>query len=262
MNEPTPAGPDENERRSPAQPSAGTGDTSSKSDDEGLRIVAPRRVRPRLRLPRISLSALAWRRRGVTGVRLTVGVLLASVALGTAAFAAATVYAQYGAVRNEPNAASWGGLTPRFAGQAACTSCHEPEARIQDASAHAPVSCEGCHGPLAAHSASDAAARSRAVEKPSTDVCNACHTAVAGRPADFPQIDRSKHYSGRLCLRCHDPHAIVAVRPPVVSHPRANLPACTTCHAPDGLRKIPEGHEPVADAVCLTCHAPGANGKR
>lgn len=261
MSEPTPAGPDATGRPSPDLPSAAAGDASPIGDDEQPALGAPRRtLRPTL--PRFTLPSIAWRRLSLTGGRLAVVVAVASVVLGLAAFAAATVYAQYGAVKNEPNALAWGGLTPRFAGQAACTSCHEPEARTQDASVHAPVSCEGCHGPLSAHSASDAAARSAAVGKPSSDICNACHTAVAGRPADFPQIDRSKHYSGGQCLRCHDPHSIVAVRPPVVSHPRANLPACTTCHAPDGLKKIPEGHEPVADAVCLTCHAPGANGKR
>jgi hypothetical protein len=212
--------------------------------------------------PRRTLPSIAWRSLSLTGIRLGLVVGVASVVLGLAAFAAATVYAQYGAVRNEPNALAWGGLTPRFAGQLACTSCHEPEVGVHDASVHAPVSCEACHGPLSAHSASDTAARSAPVEKPPSDICSACHAAVAGRPAAFPQIDGSEHYGGEACLRCHDPHSIVAVRPPALTHPRANLPACTTCHAPDGLKKIPAGHEPATDGMCLTCHGPGADRRR
>ena len=188
-------------------------------------------------------------------------MVVASVALGTAAFVAASFYAQYGAVRNTPNAQAWGGLTPRFAGQAICTSCHAPEAGAQDASIHVDVSCEACHGPAAAHSASDAAARATVLARPTSAICATCHAATAGRPAAFPQVDPATHFAGGQCLRCHDPHSIVAVRPPTVSHPLANLPECTTCHAPDGLKKIPTGHEIVGDAICLSCHGPAADGK-
>jgi hypothetical protein len=194
-------------------------------------------------------------------VKLGVVAAVATVALGAGAFAAASFYNDYGAVRNGPNAEAWRALTPRFAGAATCTACHAAQATAEDASIHLDVACEDCHGPAAAHSASDAAARATVLGKPASGICVACHAATAGRPAAFPQIDPAAHFSGGQCLRCHDPHSIVAVRPPVVLHPLVDLPECTTCHAPDGLKAIPAGHELVEDAVCLACHGPGADRK-
>jgi hypothetical protein len=211
--------------------------------------------------PRFALPAIAWARTATTSVKIGIVVLVASVVLGGAAFAAASLYSQYGAARNTPNALAWGGLTPRFAGATICASCHAPEAGAQDASIHVGVSCEDCHGPLAAHSASEAAAREPLPGRPESEVCVTCHAAVAGRPAAFPQVDLTRHYVGDECLRCHDPHSVVAVRPPTVSHPLANLPECTTCHSPDGLKKIPTGHEIVRDTICLSCHGRTANSK-
>jgi len=217
--------------------------------------------RPSSGQPRIGLPVIAGRRVAMTAIKVGIVIVVASVALGIAAFAAATVYAQYGAVRNEPNAQAWAGLTPRFAGQAICTSCHAHEATIQDASIHVNVSCENCHGPLAAHAVSDAAARALPPGKPHSEICVTCHAVTAGRPATISQIDPAAHYSGGECLRCHDPHSITAVRPPVVSHSLRDLPVCTTCHAPDGLKKIPVGHEEVGDTTCLSCHGQSASGK-
>jgi hypothetical protein len=208
---------------------------------------------------RFTLPPIAWTRVAVTTVKIGIVVVVTSVALGVSAFAAASFYSEYGAGRNVPNAHAWAGLTPRFAGQAICSSCHAPEAGAQDASIHVNVSCEDCHGPAAAHSSSAAAARAAVLTKPTSGTCATCHLAAAGRPAAFPQIDRAAHYSGEQCLRCHDPHSIVAVRPPTVTHPLANLPECTTCHAPDGLKKVPTGHEVVGDTICLSCHGPAAN---
>jgi len=202
---------------------------------------------------------IAWTRVASLTAKVAVFVVVASIALGGAAVVAAGFYTQYGAVKNTPNARAWSGLTPRFAGQAICVSCHAPEANAQDASVHVNVSCENCHGALAAHSSSDAAAREIVPVKPKDEICATCHVAVAGRPAGFPQVDLAEHYSGNHCLRCHDPHSITAVRPPTVSHPLADLPVCTTCHVPLGLKEIPSGHEPVGDAVCLSCHHPATS---
>jgi hypothetical protein len=190
-----------------------------------------------------------------------VGILVvaASVALGVVAFAATTFYEQYGAVRNGPNADAWAGLAPRFVGQAACASCHETQAAMQDSSVHVDVSCESCHGPGAAHAVSDDAAREIALSEPTGGICITCHAVAAGRPASFPQVDLVAHYSGGECLRCHDPHSIIAFRPPDVSHPLADLPECVTCHAPDGLKKVASGHEIVRDEICLSCHARGVD---
>jgi len=207
----------------------------------------------------IAIPSIAWTRAVRTTALVGFLMVVASVALGVAAFAATTFYGQYGAVRNVPNAQTWAGLDTRFAGQVACVSCHAPEVAMQDSSVHVDVSCESCHGPGAAHAASDAAAREVALEEPTGQVCVTCHAAAPGRPASFPQVDLTEHYSGGDCLRCHDPHSIVAFRPPDVSHPLADLPECTTCHAPDGLKEIPSGHEIVRDEICLSCHARGVD---
>jgi hypothetical protein len=196
----------------------------------------------------------SWLPTRLTAIKVAVFVAIASIVLGGTAFAAATLYAQYGAVKNVPNAEAWAALEPRYVGQAACGSCHEPEVAAQDASAHIDVSCESCHGPGAGHSLSDEAAREVSLTEPESEICSTCHATTAGRPATYPQVEVDEHYEGGECLRCHDPHSIVAVRPPDITHPRAKLPDCITCHAPDGLKEIPSGHEPVADRVCLSCH--------
>jgi ribosomal protein L37AE/L43A len=165
----------------------------------------------------------------VVGARIGIVIVAVSVVLGVGAAVAAGFYEQYGAVRNEPNAQAWAALAPRYVSQAQCASCHEPEVARQDASIHVDVSCEGCHGPAASHARSDEAAREVALERPASWICVTCHGSAPGRPATFATVDPTRHYSGGECLRCHDPHSITAYRPPVVTHPLANLPACTTC---------------------------------
>jgi hypothetical protein len=191
---------------------------------------------------------------------VVVVVVMASVALGAAAFVAVGFYGDYGAVKNVPNAQAWAALEPRFAGAASCAGCHAPEVEAQDASTHVDVSCESCHGPSAVHAASEPMTRATEVEVPTSRSCITCHADASGRPASFPQVDPGRHYRGGDCLRCHDPHSIVAVRPPVVSHPLEKLPECIACHAPDGLKEIPSGHEPSTDPICLSCHGRNAAG--
>ena len=212
--------------------------------------------------PRVTWPTVDWRRTGIMALKVGVVVAVASVVLGVGAFAASAMYTDYGPVKNVPNARAWAALTPQFAGSATCASCHRTQADAQDASIHVNVACEACHGPAAAHAASDAAARSVVLAKPPSAICARCHTATTGRPASFPQVDLATHYVGGPCLRCHDPHSIVAQRPPVVTHPLTDLPECTTCHAPDGLKKIPSGHQVVGDKVCLSCHGIDANIER
>lgn len=221
--------------------------------------VPPEVRRRRLRRPVVTI---AWRRTALLGIALVAVVLGASVILGGGAAVALAFYEQYGAVRDAPNARAWAALEPQHVGQATCAACHEPEVTAQDASIHVNVACEGCHGPAAEHAASDEAARTASLVQPRSDICVTCHGEAIGRPASIATVDPATHYSGGACLRCHDPHSITASRPPVVSHPLVDLPACTTCHAPDGLKRIPTGHELVRDAVCLSCHGKLASGRR
>jgi hypothetical protein len=246
--------PNTDERPPPAPEASGDDEQPVSGNDE-----RPPKLRPHFAMPSIEWAGVAHAVR--TGLRAGALVVVVSIALGTAAFGAVSFYGQYGAVRNAPNTRAWAGLTAHFAGQAICTSCHALEAGAQDASIHINVSCEGCHGPAAAHASSATAARATVLTEPTSEICVTCHAATAGRPMTFPQIDPTGHFSGGECLRCHDPHSVVAVRPPTVSHPLANLPQCTTCHSPDGLKKIPTGHEIVGDSICLSCHGPAADRK-
>jgi hypothetical protein len=237
------------EERAPVPDGAGP-------DRPAVPDAAPEPGGPRVRRP------IAWRRPANLAVMVAAIVVVASVVLGGAAAAAVMFYGDYGPVANETNAEAQRALAPRFAGEGVCTSCHEPQAAAQDASAHVNVDCEGCHGPAAVHATNDELARTTILAMPEGEICITCHAVTGGRGETIGQIDPERHFSGDQCSRCHDPHSIRAVRPPVVTHPLERLPACTTCHAPDGLKEIPSGHEPVADGICLSCHGAGADGGR
>jgi hypothetical protein len=196
--------------------------------------------------------------------RIAVGTLRASslvailaVGLFVISGAVSSLSSQYG-YDPEKNAQSWAALTPLFAESPSCRRCHEPEYSRWTRSEHAAVACESCHGPLGAHSldqnvvAGEAAARSN-------EVCAACHAKVVGRPERIPQPDLTAHYGSRSCLQCHDAHSALAVRPPVLSHPLADLPACATCHGPEGMNPMPADHERSIDDACLTCHLPASS---
>ncbi len=211
------------------------------------------------------LRAAARRLRPTTG-RGAVGLGIAGVALvavlvvGIAGFAAAFswAYAAFGFHPTE-SAQSWAALPPQYAVPAACQSCHAPEYTPWQASAHAAVACDTCHGPLAKHAAtattvSAAAAAATEITTPTSDLCVLCHAQVPGRPLGFPAVDLTLHYPGGPCLGCHDSHAATALRPPEISHALDNLPACITCHKPAGLKPVPVGHEEAADSVCRSCH--------
>jgi hypothetical protein len=211
---------------------------------------AARRLRPSSRtgLAKLLLGSAA----------LGAGLVAAFIVMG-AAFSA--FYVEYG-FHPEQNAQSWAALRPAYADSTICQRCHQPEYAPWAASHHQTVVCESCHGPLAAHAAEtspNAPAGSVVLAKVQQGICVACHEQRIGRPAGFPQVDLARHYPGAACLWCHDPHDATAVRPPDIPHSLDRLPACVTCHAPDGLKPIPVGHVVSSDAICRTCHARPAN---
>ena len=220
---------------------------------------------PRLRQPRgaIATRLERFRPRTPRGYALAAAgslAMIAVLAIGSfaAAFAAVTFYEEYG-FRPEADAREWAAHEPAYAGQGSCRSCHAAETGRQLTSQHRTISCESCHGPLAAH-ASDRAIAQLPLEAPSAGMCARCHAATTGRPVGFPQVDLSTHYRSGECRACHDAHSTAVVRPPVVVHPQVKLPACTVCHKPEGLKELPTGHEEADDAICLGCHAAGADG--
>jgi hypothetical protein len=214
------------------------------------------KVPTHIRLSRPDLHRPRTRR----GIAILVAAIVAGVAvLSVAGFvlAGATVslYERYG-FRREAQATSWAELTPQYAiGARACASCHAAEYGEWAESKHTGVQCEACHGPLGAHSTTTPPVPARAVDATGA-VCTVCHEKVLGRPATQPQVDLATHYGGFPCFQCHTVHSTVVSKPPLIPHPLTRLPACTTCHAPDGLKPVPGGHVQAEDSVCRTCHFP------
>lgn len=147
-----------------------------------------------------------------------------------------------------------------YTSSSVCAQCHEPEHARLISATHKTIGCQSCHGPLAAHAEAGDKATSEqvAVKVPTNEVCVRCHIAATGRPAGMREIIPSQHYMSE-CLQCHDPHTGIANRPPVVKHPLTDLPACVTCHGPEGFKARAERHPDTAttDQQCLLCHAAG-----
>lgn len=91
-----------------------------------------------------------------------------------------------------------------YAGQAACVECHGEVGERRATGGHARVSCESCHGPLAAHASGDGPEPRRPEGRL---ICIRCHAANRSKPAAFPQIVPSDHAGDGPCIECHKPHA-------------------------------------------------------
>jgi hypothetical protein len=203
-----------------------------------------------------------WSRHRPTTRRGKAALLLAGVGLAAVAAVGLFVvlpwaYGMYG-YHPEESARSWSALTPQYAESPTCQRCHAEEYEPWSEAEHAVVTCGSCHGPLAEHAATATAVGplppGAAVPPAHEDLCVLCHEQAPGRPEGFPAVDLVKHYNGAPCLGCHEPHRVEARVPPFISHPIDDLPVCTTCHAPAGLKPVPVGHEEVPDAVCRSCH--------
>ena len=209
----------------------------------------------RIRPARIQPARLLARLLGFLSSVLKIGLAVAALAvllllLGTAVSVAND---QFG-FHPEKNTRFWAGLTPAYAQSALCQKCHAAETATWSTAQHKGVACEACHGPLAAHVA-DATIAVAKIPR-TNELCAACHTEVLGRPAALPQHDPKTHYIAKSCLQCHSAHSTTPTRPLQVVHTLANLPECTICHGPKGMKAMPAGHEVASDNICLGCHGP------
>ena len=91
-----------------------------------------------------------------------------------------------------------------YAGQAACVDCHSDVADIRKTNAHARISCESCHGPLAGHALDPAVA---AVRPDPRAICAVCHLPSAAKPLGFKTVDFADHAGAEACTTCHPAHA-------------------------------------------------------
>jgi hypothetical protein len=91
-----------------------------------------------------------------------------------------------------------------YAGQVACVECHTDVADLRRSNAHARISCESCHGPLARHAADPAVA----VERPDPRAtCAVCHLPSPAKPPWFKTVAFTEHADPGPCTTCHQAHA-------------------------------------------------------
>ena len=164
--------------------------------------------------------------------------------------------------------------------QIQCFGCHTTAANVSghlDTAHLIPgISCEGCHGPGAAHVAAanaDLGGNPGLIFNPvhldpsmSVDFCGSCHRTwwdISNLPyrgvnnARFPayRLESSKCWGkgdARLtCMACHDPHQ------PLVKDLTAYDSKCLSCHVTAAGQKQadhPGPPCPVATTKCASCH--------
>jgi hypothetical protein len=91
-----------------------------------------------------------------------------------------------------------------YAGQLACVDCHTDVADLRKGNAHARISCETCHGPLARHAADASVAAARPDPRA---ICAVCHTPSASKPKWFKTVVFTEHADAGPCTACHPAHA-------------------------------------------------------
>lgn len=162
-----------------------------------------------------------------------------------------------------------GAPPPGWAGDAACSVCHDDAAAKLGAHrlfleprgrAGAAVHCESCHGAGAAHAEDpDAHPMAKLAQQPamqSNRACFACHALPLEEGA-------AQHQHARAGLRCTECHAAHGGEQPKLLR-EAPIETCLRCHAEVGgdLRQV--SHHPMRDGrmTCATCHvgAPEAAG--
>lgn len=164
-----------------------------------------------------------------------------------------------------------------------CFGCHATAAltggKLNPASAMPGISCEGCHGPGAAHVAlahSGVSTNPGMIFNParldppnSLDFCGACHRTwwdvfQMDRPGikvvRFPsyRLEQSRCWGkgdARItCIACHNPHQ------PLVTNLSAYDQKCLQCHVKCAAMKRSAEHPgaacPVKTSNCASCHMP------
>ena len=91
-----------------------------------------------------------------------------------------------------------------YAGRLVCMECHSDVADAMKPNAHAGISCESCHGALAAHAADPAVS---AVRPDPRATCAICHVPDRAKPAVIKTVNFAEHAGTESCASCHAPHA-------------------------------------------------------
>lgn len=103
------------------------------------------------------------------------------------------------------NIDDWKNFKVKYRGKEYCIECHEENVEAQNASPHAIIQCENCHGPAIDHPDDPEALaidRSRAL-------CLRCHADLpypSSQRATIVGIDPDDHNGSMECSECHNPH--------------------------------------------------------
>jgi len=175
-------------------------------------------------------------------------------------------------------------LSPKEASK--CFGCHATAAitnhQFDPAHLIPGISCEGCHGPGAAHVAAASAGTGenqgmilnpgRLDPSTSVDFCGSCHrTWWDINELGYRGVGNARFACYRLeasrcwgkgdpritCFACHDPHR------PLVTDLSAYDEKCLSCHVKSAALSVSPDHPgrgcPVSTTQCATCHMPKYN---
>ncbi len=110
------------------------------------------------------------------------------------------------------NQQEWKDFKVKYRGNSYCMDCHANEFKQVEASLHAKVSCESCHGPAIDHPDNPT---KLAIDK-GRGLCLRCHSDLPYRPTQYSElpkgdiklklIDPDNHNPEMECIACHNPH--------------------------------------------------------
>jgi DmsE family decaheme c-type cytochrome len=230
-------------------------------------------------LEEVDMNCLSWNH------RLVLAAAILTFTIGIGAHASPLDSGQSSQTAPAQNLASG-----KYVGADACKTCHEEEFKGIEGTRHWDAvvkikggleahSCEGCHGPGAAH-AEDADPKKifsfkTASSKEINQRCLACHSSGQ----DHMNFSRSAHSENNLsCLSCHSSHhaiknqfLLIKAQPSLCYSchlnvkPQFNMPfhhrveeglvKCSDCHSPHGSFVAKQLRSAAArDSVCFTCH--------
>jgi len=103
------------------------------------------------------------------------------------------------------NEQEWKDFPVKYQGRESCVECHEEKVAMLNASPHAPIECENCHGPAVGHP--DEVEYLPIVRE--REHCLRCHESLDypnNARSDLPNVRNSTHKRRRECVTCHVPH--------------------------------------------------------
>ena len=103
------------------------------------------------------------------------------------------------------NVQEWKDFPVKHLGRESCIECHEEKVTMLDASPHAPIECENCHGPAVGHPDD---VEFLPIER-AREHCLRCHESLDypnHARSELPNVRGSTHKRRRECVTCHVPH--------------------------------------------------------